>query len=153
MIWKFSTRSEVESFLLEEFHEFAAEDVLSAFSWAFFEGNYELTEPKSSWEPRLRAMSKKKLSSSQVEDLQLRFLWHRMNPKTGGSEPADAALADWVRLAFEELEADVTFGISGIRNGSPSTRFGRVVEAVLDWRRSAANWRRVAQRAANQEIN
>lgn len=145
--WMFRNRYEVEQFLLKEFSEFNSSDVQAAFDWAFFEGNYEPSEAKKFWEPRLNAQRKARLSKSDAETLELEEIWLRSNPKTGGSDPADAILGDWVRMGFEDLGAKVSFGISADQTGQPSTRFGRVVEAALDWRRSSANWRRVAERA------
>jgi hypothetical protein len=82
-----------------------------------------------------------------LEDATLHEIWHKNFPKTGGSDPADHIIADWVKLGFEDLGEKVTYGIrsdSG-KGGEPSGRFGRVVQEALAWRKSMANWRRVVE--------
>ncbi|TNF12796.1 MAG: hypothetical protein EP320_11055 [Rhodobacteraceae bacterium] len=159
MRWIFKTREQVESFLVEEFPEFPPQQVLSAFEWAFFEGSYETTDSKTVWAKRLTELrnSARRSSPDEASDLfaqaELEEIWHANYPKTGGRDPADYILADWVKMAFEDLGATISFGISADpRNDGvePSTRFGRVVRAVLDWRRSHANWRRPAQASAHK---
>ncbi|WP_336042573.1 hypothetical protein [Pseudooceanicola nanhaiensis] len=153
--WRFANRSEVETFLVREFPEFDPVEVLSAFSWAFFEGSYQPTDSKKVWAKEVAALRrierlKRENGEEPDDDADLIEIWHKSMPMTGGRDPADYVLADWVKMGFEDLGCPITYGVSstsGVSN-APSTRFGRVVEAALDYRRSAANWRRPAEAAA-----
>ncbi|AZQ69499.1 hypothetical protein EF888_21510 [Silicimonas algicola] len=130
---------------MSEFKDHPAEDVLNAFSWAFFDGNYEPTDSKKVWARKLMADQK---DSGESEDILLARVWHTCFPKTGGRDPADYFLADWVRMGFEELSVPVTYALSGLEPGQPSTKFGKVVQAAFAYRRVAADWRRPTERAA-----
>lgn len=171
MKYQFKSRAEVERFLREEFPDQSPEVVAAAFEWAFFGGSYRPQETKSYARKRLRLLRRRasELQKSgeapdelrdsygssvpevvanhmQVE-ARLEEIWHTNYPKTGGTDPADHAIADWVKMGFEDLGLPITFGVSGHSPYGPSTSFGRIVKAALNWRRSPADWRRLAQSA------
>lgn len=169
---RFESREEVEEFLVGEFPDKNPARVVSVFEWAFFDGRYEATEGKKTWtrkhaETLRRATSMEKAAQKGKNrgdakalekaaadlrgDIELERIWHKNFPKTGGADPADYALADWVRMGFEDLDEPITFGISAVETGEPSTKFGRVVKAALNWRKSAANWRRPTEASAKGE--
>ena len=141
------TEEDVERFLSAEFPELPFEQVMDAFDWAFFGGQYEPTDTKKVWAKRIKILRR---DSGTDETAELEEIWHRNNPKTGGADPADYMVADWVKMAFEELGARISFGISAEFAGAPSTRFGRVVQAAFAYRNLSTNWRRPAQNLAEQ---
>lgn len=147
-------RSDVEKYLSEEFPDHPPAKVLAAFSHAFFDGQYKPTDGKKVWKAQ-HGKRRKEAPMSERQKVEQRIkleeIWHQNYPKTGGSDPADYILADWVKMGFEELEEPITFGISSTHPPEPSTPFGRVVAAALRWRNSSADWRRVAQNSFQEK--
>ncbi len=173
-----NTREKVENYLVGEFSDHPEEKVLEAFAWAFFDGDYQVHQTKKQWSGPVREMERiaNRLERGEAIDrlpprlerfaqetpdetasalrlrAELERIYHRGSPKTGGKEPADHALGIWVKMGFEDLGASIGIGISGTDPKEPSTRFGRVVRAALSWRKSSANWRRVAEAAAKSDF-
>ncbi len=139
------TRKDVEAFLVAEFPEKDPKTVLEAFHWAFFGGEYQPFDTKRVWKKEVSTLRQheKSLEADMSE------VWHQCLPKTGGTDPADHIVADWVKMGFEDLGEKITFGVRADpgHEGEPSGSFGRVVREALCYRGSLANWRRVAEAA------
>ncbi|KUJ78105.1 hypothetical protein AVO45_09100 [Ruegeria marisrubri] len=72
----------------------------------------------------------------------------RQISRRGGRDPRAIMLAQLTAGAFSELGEPVTFGQT--YDGKPSTRFGRVVEMLLEVNGIPSHWRRPTQRACEE---
>jgi len=76
--------------------------------------------------------------------------WYKCNPISGGKNVVANAIANAVRLAFDDLKIPARDG-RAIDGKSPSTRFGRVVKDALFFHGSKAQWQQPTKRYADKK--